>query len=358
MSTSESSASVNFAPEPADQPSPTLKAKWAIYELGDLRQRCEEIDSGQSLINDLIPVRSLTIVVGDSGLGKSPLLYQAGLCVASGQPFLGLETRKGRVLYMDGENGLGDVDETARRISRHLGLGWPVPDFYCWNLNDCAANWQTAGHGPRELLRDLKPDLVIIDPVAALWPDVQGQNTDAAKTLKELRAIMSETGCAIILVHHTKKSGEQPLASIADGPDLRRWFENARGPRAIINGTDVRLAVDLPGVASHNDADLVIGGFGRVRGPIPLVNVARVMDADGEPLGYSRLTGLALLPKDQQAPFDRLPPHFRFTEAKKIYGKGSQATKDWLSKCRTAGILIKEGSGYRKLQQTPELLAA
>src|SRR5712691_566075 len=93
-----------------------LKKKWGIYLLDDLGKRCAEIGSSEYLIEGLLPVRSLSVVVGASGLGKSPLLYQAGLCIASATPFLGRPVRQGTVLYMDAENGLGDVDEIARRI--------------------------------------------------------------------------------------------------------------------------------------------------------------------------------------------------------------------------------------------------
>src|SRR5215469_4878899 len=64
-----------------------LKRKWGIYTHGALKQRCHELRGNQYLIADLLPKRSLSIVVGDSGLGKSPLLYQAALSVAEGIPF-------------------------------------------------------------------------------------------------------------------------------------------------------------------------------------------------------------------------------------------------------------------------------
>jgi len=60
-----------------------------------------------------VPSRSVNILVGDSGLGKSPLVYQLGISVATGVPFLGRETRKGRVVIADNENGPEDMnDET------------------------------------------------------------------------------------------------------------------------------------------------------------------------------------------------------------------------------------------------------
>jgi AAA domain len=103
---------------PPGSPLSEWKRKWPIYTPGELKQRCKELVSDSSVIGGLIPKRSLRVVAGDSGIGKSPLLYQAAICVASGVPFLGRPVSRGRVLYLDLENGLGDVDELVTRLSR------------------------------------------------------------------------------------------------------------------------------------------------------------------------------------------------------------------------------------------------
>lgn len=319
-----------------------LKRKWGIYELGDLRQRCERLGTSFHLVEGLTPCRSLSIIVGDSGLGKSPLLYQMGLCIASGTPFLGNPVRQGRVLYLDFENGLEQVEEMTQRMAKFLGLEWPVANFVGWNANDCPSDWGRPGRGVAELIRDVRPEIAFIDPVAAPFPVVEKQNADTQGVYQSLRSIVRDVGCAIALIHHIRKPLDDcPVASIEDG-DLRRWFEQARGPRALINGADVRLGIDLPGVACaglSQDIALVMGGFRRVRGSIPLVHLTRVLDEDGEPLAYRRVSGPELLPVEQRSAYERLPEVFRFKEARQVYGKGPQATTDWLAKCQAATIL-------------------
>jgi predicted ATP-dependent serine protease len=59
-----------------------LKRKWAIYTPAELKQRCKQLDCGSFLIGGLIPRRTISIVAGDSGIGKSPLLYQAAICTS------------------------------------------------------------------------------------------------------------------------------------------------------------------------------------------------------------------------------------------------------------------------------------
>jgi RecA-family ATPase len=124
-----------------------LRSNWRVLRPQELRKECERAGP-RYLIDGLIPERSLGILVGDSGLGKSPLAYQMGICVATGIPFLGLPTQKSRVLYLDFENGLQDVNGIITQLSTYLGLNEPPGDLFLWNINDCLPNWGQNGIRP------------------------------------------------------------------------------------------------------------------------------------------------------------------------------------------------------------------
>jgi hypothetical protein len=95
---------------------------------------------------------------------------------------------------------------------------------------------------------------------------------------------------------------------------------------------------------------VVIRGFERVNGEIPTMFVRRVLGADGRPVGYARAGGVSLLTNPGHAgAYQRLPPRFRFTEAKRIYGKLDSATANFLRACESAGILKKVGEWYEKV---------
>ena len=49
----------------------------------ELKARVADAHVRGELVEGLIPERSVNIAIGDSGLGKTPLLVQLGLCVAS-----------------------------------------------------------------------------------------------------------------------------------------------------------------------------------------------------------------------------------------------------------------------------------
>ena len=95
--------------------------------------------------------------MGDSGLGKSPLMYQAAMCVAHGIPFLGFSVCKGRVLYLDNENGLQDVHRLTGQLAKFLDIAAIDHDnLLTWNFNDAPSNWESTKL--EEMVGDLQPD--------------------------------------------------------------------------------------------------------------------------------------------------------------------------------------------------------
>lgn len=352
------SPSAQLADTAQGVPLPELKRKWAIYTPSELKQRCKDLDCGSFLIGGLIPQRSLSIVVGDSGLGKSPLLYQAAICVTAGIPFLGRPVSRGRVLYVDFENGLGDVEEMVTRLSRHLGLTGVPEDLLLWNYNDAPPTW--APSHLSKMIHEAKPVWVVIDSLGALVPNIEEKASIVTRVYQECRKLIRECGASITGVHHLKKPSSKPHEApppLEDDPN--RWFLQARGSRALINGCDVRIGADRSVRAKHFESldgrscevALVIAGFRRVRGPIDTTFLTRVLDEDDEPLGYDKLAGVNLLfnPEQEEA-YRNLPQTFRFKDARRLYGKGPQATTDLLKKCIGTGIMRKDGREYRKVE--------
>lgn len=337
-----------------------FKGLWAIRTPGDLKRRSAEIGAGNYLIEGLLPSRTLGIVVGDSGLGKSPLLYQMGLCVAAGVPFLGRPVYKGRVLYFDYENGLGDTTELLDNLARCIGIETLPDDFLVWHFNDSAQlfGWPGgSGHTIFDMIRGVKPVLAIIDSFGAHDPEIEEKNARVTRAYQLLRRLMRDCGTTILGVHHIRKPSSKPEESpeALESGNLNRWFLQTRGPRALINGTDIRLGVDIARRTTSNEgAALVVRGFGRVRGEIGPLYLARELDEDGEPLGYRQLQGQQLLFNgDQESAFNKFPASFAFKEAMATYGRGDQATRDLLKKCERLGLVRQPARGrYEKLKGT------
>jgi hypothetical protein len=330
-----------------------LKKRWAVRSGSDT----QEVDAKrpENLVDGILPVRALGVVAGNSGLGKSPLLYQLGICVASGEPFLGREVKRGRVLYLDYENGADAARGIVEKVTAHLGLEEPPSTFLYWTLDTATARWKPRS-GPFKMIRDFRPVLVIVDPLSAFEPRMEDTNLNANLIVGKLREASRESGCAIVMTHHLAKPPRkgnrlEPL----DTCNLTQWFSRTRGASALINSTDVRLGVEKPSRRLGSNVDgtqetaLVLRGFARITGEIPLMRLARVFNERGEPVGYRELVGPRLLSNSiQQAAYEKLSRRFRFKDARMMYGKGDEATSTFLKKCISLKILRRTVDGYEK----------
>jgi hypothetical protein len=312
------------------------------------------------IIENLLPERQLGVIVGNSGLGKSPALYQLGICAAAGVPFLGDRTAETDVLYLDFENGAGDSSLLAERIAKFLGLPTIPENFLRWNADDCTASFGRPGHGIEDIIRDWsratsrtgRPKLAIVDPLR-FWLQKIEDARHADEQIQLGRRVIRETGAAILGVHHLRRvSGETANNIPLLETDPRTWIQAmSRGATALINGSDTRLGLETAACKfAHDKEALVLAGFRRVHGQIGPVFIERVTsEEDGEPVGYRRLASVELLADPGHiAAFQRFPARFTFSEASQLFGKSDSATANLLKKCTALKLLKKEGRQYVK----------
>ncbi len=321
-------------------------------------------DSGADtkyIIEGVVPQRQFGLTLGDSGLGKSPLLYQAGICASAGVPFIGQKTIPSDVLYFDFENGSEESRATEERIARFLGLEAVPESFMRWNADDCAANFDKPGYGIEDAICDWsrslrdngRPKLTIVDPLR-FWLRQIEDARHADEEVQRVRRIIREATSSVLGIHHLRRvSGEAANQIPTLETDPRRWIQMmCRGAQAMVNGSDVRLGFDYARsqVASDRDA-LILAGFRRVRGQVGPIYVERVVGEDGEPCGYERIVGCHLLGNpEQEGAFGRLPERFTFKEAKSTYAKTDNPTSQWLKKCEAFGLIRKPRRGqYEKV---------
>jgi putative DNA primase/helicase len=336
-----------------------FKEKHNVHTTTELNAQLKILGDNSYIVEGMIPARSLGLLVGDSGIGKSAYLYQMALCVTAGTSFLGHAVTRGKVLYCDFENGLPDVDTIISGLMRHLGLTTRPTSrrLLLWNFNDPLLEGRFKREDVLQMVRDFRPSLAIVDSLSSYHPDAERNNPAAARTLRELRATIRDSGASIICVHHIRKSSTkkneapEPLEG-----DMRRWFQEPRGAGALINASDVRIGVAEPRSArpgkDNEEIAFLTRGFARVHGEIPTSYIARSLDNSGMPLGYTKLAGVHLLFNlEQEAAYHRLPKSFRFKGARQAYGKASQSTDNFLKKCIALDILRKTHEGYTKINQ-------
>lgn len=133
---------------------------------------------------------SALLVGGDPGIGKSTLLMQVTAALAQ---------RNARVIYVSGEEALGQIRLRAERLGVSQA---PVAIASETNLEDILA---TLEDGPQ-------PDLVVLDSIQTLWSasvdSAPGTVTQVRSCAQQVIRYAKRTGACVILVGHVTKDGQ------------------------------------------------------------------------------------------------------------------------------------------------------
>jgi RecA-family ATPase len=181
------------------------------------------------VIGDAVPA-GLLLLAGDPKAGKSLLLQDLALSVASGTPAWGsLPVAAGDALYVANEGGKHSFRD---RLSKMLD-GAPAPSRL-----DIAYESKTLGGAleaqlhawlcAREAAR-----LIVVDTYASVAPTLRGvdRQTEDYKALAGLAALGQEfPDVLIVLVHHTRK---------AEGEDVMHRISGSNGMTAATDGNAV-----------------------------------------------------------------------------------------------------------------------
>jgi hypothetical protein len=320
--------------------------KHGLLRPRDVDILCDQRHRPGGLVAGFIGHRSVSLLIGDSGLGKSPLAYQLGICVSEGIPFLGMATEPGRVVYADYENGLEESRDLRNSLVQFLNLQKSPDNFLIWTP-DCGDTLSLEG-----ICQDNKPSLLIVDSLRAHNPFFESKDV-AGKEMSSLRTIAYKHSVAILLVHHVRKPGQEGVENLEDDDTgLMIWLNQAAGHRSIINQSDTRVATDLSRRVA--DAAMVIRWHRRIHGEGGPVYIERALNEEGDPIGYKPLTGPRLLGNpEQEGAFIRLPERFAFREAKAIYARADDPTRKWLLKCISAGLVKQVAKGVYQRTWTP-----
>ncbi len=314
----------------------------------DLDRLCEE-ERQPYLVEGLIRQKLVGLWVGDSGIGKSPLAYQLGICVAAGKDFLGRPVVKGRVVYVDRENSLLDSQTLCKALSQYLGLSEAPEDFLL--------RFDGESFSLESLLEEVRPALLIIDSLRAFKPGVEEKPREAAEFLNEMRRLARKYSVAIVLIHHVRQEDRKDGRPCLENSSAMDWLTEASGVRALLNHVDMRLGIDdrvgRSGALGEQMA-LMLKGHERLKGEFGPFHLARVLDEDGDPSGYRLLASLELLSEDQRRAYETLTDKFTFKDAKQAYGRTDDPTAKFLKKCLSAGLIRKPSKGlYQKIEPEP-----
>lgn len=212
------------------------------YELPDLRT----IPPRAWLYGQLLARGFITFTVAPGGVGKSALVLAEAVAMATGIPLLGSVVDSPlRVAIWNGED---PRDELARRIgaiAHHYSLdsaslggrlyvtsGRDYPIVLGKSEYSGAVIDDDCAERIAEEIRKRQLDVLIIDPFISSHQVDENANPAIDLVLKTWSKIAEETQCAIMFVHHTRKTTGQ-VASVDDARGASALLAAARVVRHI-----------------------------------------------------------------------------------------------------------------------------
>jgi len=220
----------------------------------------------EAILDPILATKSLVLLYGPRGLGKTFIALGIAWAAASGGSFLNWQApAPRRVLYVDGEMAAVDMKERLRL----LGSAPPTLEFMLADMNAGSPPDLATFEGQSRLTASWgHPDLVVLDNLSSLAGFKNG-DPDSWNDLQRFLMLQRRFGRAMLLVHHANKKGLQRGTNRREdvldvvmslrrpddyaprqGARLEIHFEKARGLHGdAVDPIEARLETDTVGVA-------------------------------------------------------------------------------------------------------------
>lgn len=200
------------------------------------------------IIEDYIPAAETILAYGQSQAGKTFLVIDQGLAIATGQDWHGHKVPQARpVIYVasEGRKGIGRRVLAWKYYRSQTKSGTQIP-FYMMKeplLLDDSGN-VTSLKKLLSMIDDLKPGLVIVDVLSDMAPNTDENSRAFGHVFNVLRSIGEQTGVAFLILHHTG------------------WAKNTqkrpRGSSSVFQATDNAWAIEGKALPGGEDGNLLL----------------------------------------------------------------------------------------------------
>ncbi|MCG7967071.1 MAG: helicase RepA family protein [Candidatus Thiodiazotropha taylori] len=207
-----------------------------------------------------IMLGAVTAILATGGIGKSVYAIATGIAICLGKVITGETIRQSKRVWI--LNNEDDENELHRRVAatcQRFGIALDSLDGRLYINSGADTPWQVARRMDQnktivrtntvemiiEQIRDLGIGVLVVDPFVSTHTASENSNDEIQQVITIYKRIAAETGCAIVIVHHTSKSGGDSEAHAGNA-------DSSRGASALINAC--RFAYTLARM-SHNTAD-------------------------------------------------------------------------------------------------------
>jgi len=183
------------------------------------------------LVDELWADQAVGFIAGTPKSAKTWLALELAVAVASGQPCLGRYPvrQRGHVLLYAAEDTAAAIKHRTIGIAKARG----IPDIERLAVGliiEHQLRLDAPKHQERldATVHKLRPRLLILDPLVRLHRSDENSSADISLLLDFLRQIQRRHACAVVLVHHVRKSpAGQPGQALRGSGDLHAWSDSS-----------------------------------------------------------------------------------------------------------------------------------
>ena len=186
------------------------------------------------IVDRIIPKEGITIIFGKGGIGKTWLVLDLARCIGLGIPYLGYDTARSKVVFVDFENPLTVLKDRIDKLGS-------AKNVYFWRSNNSEMQAPRVDSENWELYKELpKGAVLIFDTLRAAQSGNENSSEDIAKVMERFK-VLRDMGFTVIILHHTPKSAE--------------WV--SKGSTAIVDLADHILGLTRVKISSGGDEEEV-----------------------------------------------------------------------------------------------------
>lgn len=206
LPSSTQSPSINFdkyprAPELVASKSNTIKVP-TIESLSEFKANCSP--EPYELLEGTIYKGCKVALAGQSKAGKSHLAMQLAHAISTGNDFLGMSTRKSKVLYLNLELPDFVVNRRYAALESKISDNSDNPNLY---ISNGRGNW--SGIESLDMMVDeiieKGIDLIVVDPFYKVHDIDEIDQASVKKVLRSFDEITDKTDATLVYIHHFNK---------------------------------------------------------------------------------------------------------------------------------------------------------
>lgn len=300
-------------------------------------------------IHNILPQDGVSMVYGASASGKTFAVLDMSIAIARGEPWRGIRTHQGRVVYVVAESP-GGFRKRLHAFSRQHQTPLSQIDLH---IIPAAPNILDKAH-VKELIKELQllgdVSLIVLDTLARVTAGGDENSAqDMGVAMDSAQRVCESCGCSVLLVHHSGKDSSQ----------------GARGSSAIRAALDAELEVSRSGDDRVLRVTKLKDGEEGAEYGFRLLTIALDQDDDGEDItscvvehndvsatAVKRLSGLP--PAHEKvlkvvAGLAALDTEGYVPEGH-VVKAGPRGTKAAVDALLAAGLLLSDGNGGLKMK--------